>query len=89
MNSTAFITSLLLILSFSSCSKSEQQSTSDLTIGSVSKNINQQQFDEINTLNQKLNNNSKYQLTKDEYFALVEQGLLSEDEKKKLAQLFK
>lgn len=74
-----FVVSLII---FSACSKSEQDVTEVQTIEARNVLAN-----EVNSLNEKINQNEKYRLTQEELELLKNEKLLDEEEKKELTVL--
>jgi hypothetical protein len=79
---------LLLPLLFSiSCMKQNEElkETGELEQAASSRQIS---AEEVKSINITMNNDTQYQLTKDEYKTLLASGLLSESEKEELEQFF-
>ena len=80
---------IMLILLSTSCSKQgSQSSSSGSALISNGLTVQEVQQQEVSALNQYLNQDGQYQLTRDEYETLLAQGLLTDSEKQELAKLF-
>jgi hypothetical protein len=82
---------LMTLLLISSCERESQISISSSKITTAESSLSKEQAKatEIKAINGKLNSDPQYQLTKNEYQALMTSGLLSESEKEELGNLFK
>lgn len=81
---------LIILLLTVSCNKegSITSANNKSTISEKSLTLAKASDEEIKSINEKLNSNPQYQLTKEEYEIIVTEGLLSESEKEVLGKLF-